>query len=140
LPEEARSPAGRGRRVTITERRTKVDWALQIKELVDVDFPHAEKIVLVMDNLNTHKIASLYEAFPPEEAKRIREKLERKLMHGTKCAIKMRAKSTGDFLQMTRELNFIAFILYIISAMILVMEILGDIMIFTDKAITILLS
>ena len=64
------------RRVTITERRTKADWALQIKELVDVNFPHAEKIILVMDNLNTHKIASLYEAFPPEEAKRIRDKLE----------------------------------------------------------------
>jgi hypothetical protein len=64
------------RRVTITERRTKIDRALQIKELVDVNFPHAEKIVLVMDNLNTHKTASLYEAFPPEEAKRIREKLE----------------------------------------------------------------
>jgi hypothetical protein len=68
------------RRVTIKERRTKVDRALQIKELVDVDFPHAEKTVLVMDNLNTHKIAPLYEAFPPEEAKRIREKLE---MHYT---------------------------------------------------------
>lgn len=46
------------RRVSITERRTRIDWVLQIKELVDSDFPDAEKIILVMDNLNTHKIAS----------------------------------------------------------------------------------
>jgi hypothetical protein len=64
------------RKVTATERRTKIDWALRIKELVEVDFSEAEKIVLVMDNLNTHKIGSLYEAFSPEQAKRLREKLE----------------------------------------------------------------
>jgi transposase len=64
------------RRASITERRTMIDWALQIKTLVDADFPNAEKIVLVMDNLNTHVLASLYEAFPPEEAQRIRDKLE----------------------------------------------------------------
>jgi transposase len=64
------------RRAGITERRTRADWAEQIRRLVDEDFPHAEKIVLVMDNLNTHTAASLYERFPPEEAKRIKDKLE----------------------------------------------------------------
>lgn len=67
----------RGRRwVDVTEHRTKVDWAHQIKELVDVRYPEAERIVLVMDNLNTHTPASLYEAFEPKEAKRLAEKLE----------------------------------------------------------------
>ncbi len=64
------------RRVTVTERRTRQDWAEQIRRLVDEDFPEAEKVVLVMDNLNTHGPASLYEAFAPEEAKRIRDRLE----------------------------------------------------------------
>jgi transposase len=64
------------RRAEITERRTRQDWANQIKKLVDEDFPNAEKIILVMDNLNTHNIASVYETFPPQEAKRIRDKLE----------------------------------------------------------------
>ena len=66
-----------GRRwVDVTERRTRADWAHQIKELVDVRYPEAERIVLVMDNLNTHTPASLYEAFEPEEARRLAEKLE----------------------------------------------------------------
>jgi transposase len=66
-----------GRRwVDVTEQRTKIDWAYQIKELVDKRYPQAERIVLVMDNLNTHTPASLYEAFEPEEARRIAEKLE----------------------------------------------------------------
>ena len=64
------------RHVTVTERRTRVDWAAQIRDLVDVHFPAAEKIVLVLDNLNTHAAASLYEAFPPAEAKRLWDKLE----------------------------------------------------------------
>ena len=64
------------RRVSVRERRTKVDWAEEIRELVDRDFPDAEKIVLVMDNLNTHTPGALYEAFPPEEARRILERLE----------------------------------------------------------------
>jgi hypothetical protein len=50
--------------MTVTARRTKVDWARCIKELVDVHYPDAEKIVLMLDNLNTHTPASLYEAFP----------------------------------------------------------------------------
>jgi transposase len=66
-----------GRRwVDVTEHRTKVDWAHQIKELVDERYPEAEQIVLVMDNLNTHTPASLYEAFEPEEARRLAKKLE----------------------------------------------------------------
>ena len=64
------------RHVKVTERRTKLDFAAVIRELVDVHFSKAEKIVLVMDNLNTHKIGSLYEAFPPAEARRLIEKLE----------------------------------------------------------------
>jgi len=64
------------RRAEATERRTKTDWARQIKKLVTVDFPDAQKIVLVMDNLNTHTVGSLYKAFPAEEARQIRDKLE----------------------------------------------------------------
>jgi len=67
----------RGRReVTVTERRTKVDWARVVKDLVDVHDPAAERIVLVLDNLNTHSPASLYEAFAPAEAQRIADRLE----------------------------------------------------------------
>jgi hypothetical protein len=62
--------------VTVSDRRTRTDWAYCIQELVDVHYPDAEKIVLVMDNLNTHTPASLYEAFPPAEAKRLANKLE----------------------------------------------------------------
>ena len=64
------------RRVTSSVRRTRQDWARQIKRLVDEDFPAAESIRLVCDNLNTHAIASLYETFPPEEAHRLARKLE----------------------------------------------------------------
>lgn len=64
------------RYVNVTERRTKIDWARCVCELVDERYPHAERIVLVMDNLNTHTPASLYEAFDPAEAKRIADKLE----------------------------------------------------------------
>ena len=64
------------RRVEVRERRTKVDWAHVIKRLVDEDYADRERIVLVMDNLNTHKPSSLYEAFAPSEARRIAERLE----------------------------------------------------------------
>ncbi len=64
------------RGVTVTERRTRVDFAHAIRDLVDVRFPRAERIVLVLDNLNTHDPASLYLAFPPAEAKRLWDKLE----------------------------------------------------------------
>lgn len=64
------------RRVKVTERRTAMDFAHVLQELVDDQYPQAEKIVLVMDNLNTHKLASLYEAFAPAEARRLMERLE----------------------------------------------------------------
>lgn len=63
------------RHVKVTDRRTKVDWAVAMRELVDEHFPHAESITVVMDNLNTHCPSSLYEAFPPAEAKRILNRL-----------------------------------------------------------------
>jgi hypothetical protein len=64
------------RTIRITQRRTKVDWAMQIKDMLDNQYPNARKVVMVMDNLNTHKGASLYESFPPEEARRLLERLE----------------------------------------------------------------
>ena len=68
------------RHVSVRKRRTAKDFADVVRELVDVHFPLAEKIILVNDNLNTHKIASLYKAFPPAEALRIAERIE---MHYT---------------------------------------------------------
>ena len=62
--------------VKATDRRTKIDFAHFIREICDGPYQDAEKIVLVMDNLNTHSPASLYEAFPPAEARRLVEKLE----------------------------------------------------------------
>jgi len=64
------------RHVKVTERRTRQDWALCIKELCDVHYPEAQKIVLVEDNLNTHNGTSLYETFPPQEARRLLDRLE----------------------------------------------------------------
>lgn len=64
------------RHVTVTDQRTRKDFAQVIKTLVDEQFAQAERIVLVMDNLNTHGPASLYEAFEPAEAKRLSDKLE----------------------------------------------------------------
>lgn len=60
----------------VTERRTAFDFAEFVKDLADRWYPNAEKLVLVMDNLNTHKLASLYEAFEPTEARRLAERLE----------------------------------------------------------------
>ena len=64
------------REVKVTDRRTRHDWAILMKELVDVHYPLAETIRLVMDNLNTHIAGALYETFEPAEAKRIMDKLE----------------------------------------------------------------
>jgi hypothetical protein len=61
---------------TASERRTKQDWAREVKSIVTEQYPQAEKVVLVMDNLNTHTVASLYEAFPPQEAFEIAQRLE----------------------------------------------------------------
>ena len=64
------------RHVQVSTQRTRADWAHWIKELVDVHYPGAERIVLVMDQLNIHSPASLYAVFPPAEAKRLADKLE----------------------------------------------------------------
>ena len=69
-------PARGWRQVRASDRRTRLDWAHCVRELVDVHYADAEAVVLVMDNLNTHSPASLYEAFPPAEAKRLADKLE----------------------------------------------------------------
>ena len=64
------------RYVKVTERRTKRDWAEFIREIVDVHYRSAKKVVLIMDNLNTHVLHAFYEVFEPEEARRLIEKLE----------------------------------------------------------------
>jgi len=69
-------PLGGKRHVEATERRTKIDWARFIKGMLDERYPQAKKVVLVLDNLNTHSISSLYEAFLPSEARRLAQRLE----------------------------------------------------------------
>ena len=69
-------PLGGKHHVSVREHRTAVDWAEEIKYLVDEMYPDAEKIILVMDSLNTHKPSSLYKKYKPEEARRIIRKLE----------------------------------------------------------------
>jgi len=69
-------PLGGWRKVNVTTRRTKADFAGQMKELVDVYYPNVEKITLVMDNLNTHRLSTLYETVEPAEARRLIEKIE----------------------------------------------------------------
>lgn len=69
-------PLGGMHHVSVREHRTAKDWAEEIKYLSDVMYPNAEKIILVMDNLNTHAHSSLYKAFTPEEARRIIKRLE----------------------------------------------------------------
>lgn len=69
-------PLAGWRHVGVHERRTRIDWAHEIRELLDIHYPDAIIIRLVMDNLNTHSIASLYEAFDPETARRLAKRLE----------------------------------------------------------------
>lgn len=69
-------PLAGKRHVKITDRRTRVDWATFVKEMLDERYPTAKKVVLVMDNLNTHSITSLYATFTPEEARRLADRLE----------------------------------------------------------------
>jgi hypothetical protein len=69
-------PLAGWRKVNVRLRKTAVDWADEIKELLDEDYPNVEKVVLICDNLNTHKVASFYEAFEPKEARRLFERLE----------------------------------------------------------------
>ena len=64
------------RKVRVRQRKTALDWAQEIKELLDTDYREAETVVLVCDNLNTHTPAALYEAFSPEEARRLAKRLE----------------------------------------------------------------
>jgi hypothetical protein len=64
------------RHLNVRERRTAIDWAEEIKYIADVRYPNVEKITLVMDNLNTHKISSLYKAFPAAEARRLTKRLD----------------------------------------------------------------
>src|SRR5205807_5419982 len=64
------------RRVQARPQRTKVDWAHQVEHLLSLDYPGAEKVVLVMDNLNTHGPGSLYEAFEPQQAHALAQRLE----------------------------------------------------------------
>ena len=70
------APFASWRRVSVRERRTAIDWAEEVKHLLDEVYPDAERVTLVCDNLNTHKIASLYKAFPAEEAQRLASRLE----------------------------------------------------------------
>jgi hypothetical protein len=69
-------PLAGHRRVTAREHRTRLDWATEIDQLLNHDYPDAEKVVLVMDNLNTHSIGSLYEAFEPAKAFALAQRLE----------------------------------------------------------------
>ena len=69
-------PLAGWRHVEVAERRTRVDWAQQVRRLLEVQYPQAERVRLVLDNLNTHSIASLYEAFEPAEARRLSRRLE----------------------------------------------------------------
>jgi len=69
-------PLAGKRHVAVTERRTMNDWAQQIKQMLDDRYPEAIKVRLVMDNLNTHKVASLYETFEACEARRLAERLD----------------------------------------------------------------
>jgi hypothetical protein len=69
-------PLGRWRKVTVRERKTSVDWAHEIQTLLNEDYPDTEKVILICDNLNTHKVASLYEAFEPKQARQLAERFE----------------------------------------------------------------
>ncbi|MBN2240179.1 MAG: transposase [Dehalococcoidales bacterium] len=69
-------PLAGWRHVTACQRRTKIDWANQIRDLLEISYPDALKIKLVMDNLNTHSISLLYEAFSPDIARNLAKRLE----------------------------------------------------------------
>ena len=86
------------RRVEVTDRRTKVDWARVVRKLVDEDYPDKDRIVLVMDNLNTHHPASLYDAFEPAEARRIAER--REIHYTPKPSATRSSRVAGSWLNM----------------------------------------
>lgn len=78
LPQSSSSlkPLKGWRRVNPRKHRYKVDWAHEVRELLEIDYPNARKIILICDNLNTHTIGAFYEAFPPEEASILVKRLE----------------------------------------------------------------
>jgi hypothetical protein len=69
-------PLANWRKAPVRPQKTAVDWANEVRRLLDEDYPDAEVVQLVCDNLNTHKTTSLYEAFSPEEARRLAARLE----------------------------------------------------------------
>jgi hypothetical protein len=69
-------PLAGWRHVEVTKQRTKADWAFQIRDMLNGHYANVPKVVLIMDNLNTHDIGSLYEVFPPAEARRLASRLE----------------------------------------------------------------
>lgn len=69
-------PLASWRKVNVRKTKTMIDWAEEIRVLLDVDYADAEKVILICDNLNTHKVASFYVALEPPEAKRLRDRLE----------------------------------------------------------------
>jgi hypothetical protein len=69
-------PLASWRKVNVRQRKTSIDWAYEVKELLDKDYAGVEKVILICDNLNTHNIASLYETFEPKEARQLAEHLE----------------------------------------------------------------
>jgi hypothetical protein len=69
-------PLKHWRKVNVRRTKTKKDWAEEIRELLDVDYPEVDKVILVCDNLNTHTMGALYEAFKPAEARRLAKRLE----------------------------------------------------------------
>jgi len=70
------APLEKWRKVSVRERKTKIDWACEVKSLLDDDFPEVDLVILICDQLNTHCISSLYEAFDPAEAKRLADRLD----------------------------------------------------------------
>lgn len=69
-------PKAGWRKVSVRETKTRQDWASEVKSLLDEDYPHAELVILVCDNLNTHTLGALYETFEPAEAKRLADRLD----------------------------------------------------------------
>src|SRR5437867_10612176 len=69
-------PLAGWRRVTVRERRTKIDWAMEVEELLRTRYASAEKVILVCDNLNTHTMGAFYEAFEPEKARALVRRIE----------------------------------------------------------------
>ena len=78
-------PLAAWRKVNVRKQRTKVDWALEIQQLLEEDFPDAARLILVCDNLNTHKPGSLYEAFEPRKARRLAKRL--RIHYTPKCQL-----------------------------------------------------